>query len=258
MNILRVIGLLLGLVLGLLVLLPAQWLDGMVSRQTNGSIRLAAPQGSIWHGSAQLHIHPERLGDAESVLKPPIALPGRLRWRAEWAPPLGLRLWVSSPQLRGAVMEQPLRIDGLLLGKPSWQVPAGEIQLPPISLKDATGPLALVRPEFQASLSWTAFQSANPQGSALNLTLENLGSALSPIRPLGSYRLSLMGGPNPGVWVWSLQSLGDPVLRLSGEGQVDRRLRGRLVLQCARNCEFVGGILTAVGKKNGDVYEAVF
>jgi hypothetical protein len=35
-------------------------------------------------------------------------------------------------------------------------------------------------------------------------------------------------------------------------------LRGRLALQCMRSCEFVGGILSAVGKKNGEVYEAQF
>jgi hypothetical protein len=48
------------------------------------------------------------------------------------------------------------------------------------------------------------------------------------------------------------------VIALSGEGRIDQMLRGRLRLQCMRNCEFVGGILSAVGKKNGEIYEAQF
>ncbi|CAM8626357.1 Type II secretion system protein GspN [Burkholderiales bacterium] len=242
------------------MLAPASLLSQWVSQSSSGVIRLASPAGTLWSGSAQLQFHPERLGgDEEAKPHAPLALPGRLQWSAGWSWSEGIRLQVSSPQISGSLGAEPIRLSGFLGPRPQFWVPDGSLQLPTMNLRHATGPLALVRPEFKASAQWSGLRSTSLQDFRVTITLADLGSAISPIRPLGSYRVVL--APESAAlraWIWRLESLGEPVIQLDGQGRVDQMLRGRLTLQCMRSCEFVGGILSAVGKKNGEVYEAQF
>ena len=249
-----------GLVLGAVAFAPAMLLGQGVARASQGVLQLAGVSGTVWYGSAQLQIHPERLGgDPEAKAQPPIVLPGRLGWQLGWSLTQGLWLQLQSPQLSGPLAQQPIRVQAWWTAQPVVSVPDGALRLPHLNLRNATGPMALFRPDFQPALTWSGLQSTRLQDFRVTLTLEDLGSAISPIRPLGSYRVAL--APEAGgakAWSWRLESMGSPVIALSGEGRIDQMLRGRMRLQCMRSCEFVGGILSAVGKKNGEIYEAQF
>ncbi len=250
----------LGVLLGAVWFAPTALLAHWVDRASHGMVKLAGASGTLWAGSAQVHFHPERMGaDAQAESKPPVVLPGRVSWRASWRWPAGLALQIQSPQVSGALAEQPMRLERWWSATPTLSVPDGAVRLPHINLRHATGPLALFRPEFKASLQWSGLKTTQMRDLRVTLTLEDLGSAISPIRPLGSYRVALAPESDAlKAWTWRLESLGDPVILLNGQGRVDSMLRGRLSLQCMRSCEFVGGILSAVGKKNGEVYEAQF
>ena len=254
------VALLVGLVIGAAWLAPARLLGHWVQQGSNGAVRLAGVSGTLWSGSAQVQFHPERLGgDDQARPQPPIVLPGRVSWNTGWSWRGGLLLRLQSPQLSGPVAEQPMEVQQWWTARPVVWVPDGALRLPHMNLRHATGPLALFRPEFKAALQWSGLKSNDLAALRLTLTLEDLGSALSPIRPLGSYRVALAPeGEAARTWTWRLESLGDPVIVLTGQGRLDPMLRGRLALQCMRSCEFVGGILSAVGKKNGEVYEAQF
>lgn len=250
-------GCILGALSGLIALAPAYWLDTWLKHSTNGAVRLAAPQGSLWQGSGQLQLFPEQLsGDPAPAKKPPVPIPGSLRWRVSLADPNSGALQLSSPQLSGAISENPILITSIWSGQPGVLIPDGRLALPDLSLRDASGPVGLFRPDFRASLDWSNARLPVQGPIHLALTLSDLSSPLSPIKPLGSYRLSLQGGPRS--WRWRMESLGDPVLLLSGQGLFEGVLKGRMTLKCTRSCEFVNGILTAVGKKNGDLYETEF
>lgn len=74
----------------LMLLAPAVWLDRYLAVQTRGEWRLSAPQGTVWQGSGQL----VQCGANGTVL-----LLTRLHWRFQVA---GLR----QMQLRWSVMDQ--------------------------------------------------------------------------------------------------------------------------------------------------------
>jgi general secretion pathway protein N len=253
-------ALVLGFALGGVLFAPATLLSQGFSRATQGVVELAGASGTLWNGSAQVQLHPERLnGDRDAKPQPPLVLPGRLAWQMGWSFTQGLWLQLQSPQLSGPLAQQPIRVQAWWTSQPQLSVPDGALRLPHLNLRHATGPLALFRPDFQPSLAWSGLQSTRLQDFRVTLTLDDLGSAISPIRPLGSYRVALAPeAAGARAWSWRLESIGSPVIALSGEGRIDQMLRGRLRLQCMRNCEFVGGILSAVGKKNGEIYEAQF
>lgn len=268
----------LGLLAGGVLLMPARWLDHLLAHQTQGALRLADPQGTLWSGSGQLQLHVHRiltLGDEDLAASDPLhqvaettqiqALPGRLSWSlhpgrirmAEGGSSWGVELAVSHPSLSGGLATRPLQasVQGLV------DLPAGQLSLGPISLEGAGGPLALFRPAFSPTVRWSALQ-ADPTGllkaTSVQIDLLDLSSSLSPVRPLGSYRLDLqlsaVGGSQ--ATRWRLDSRPDAVLVLTGQGQFTNRIQGQIQLACSRQCEFVEGLMAAIGKKNGDVYVA--
>lgn len=267
------------LLVGVVVQLPAQWADRALSQASGGVLRLASPAGTLWSGQAQLQLAADRVlatADPEaearnarpaSVMQP---IPGLLRWQlqpsfwgdtAQGVPPLSVVLRIEHPALRGAVATQPM-----VLGMGRMALPPGELRLPEIDLQTAGGPLALMKPRITPLLRWDRLViggSSSSRGTVLaepaNATIElaEVSSRLSPVRPLGTYRLTLSTPAGPmAAFAWSLQSSESSVLALAGNGRFDQRLSGQLELRCRRNCEFVEGLMAAVGQKNGDRYVA--
>ena len=54
---------------------------------------------------------------------------------------------------------------------------------------------------------------------------------------------------------WRILTTADSVLNIEGSGRWSDRLQGKVIFRCTRSCEFVEGMMAAVGKKNGDRYE---
>lgn len=267
----------LGLAAGGLSQVPARWLDHLLARQTDGALRLADAEGTLWSGSGQLQLHMHRLmtlGDeglesADSPLPQKArriqVLPGRLSWSVSLGrgvvagQPIGwgLKLAVSHPSLSGELLNQPIQLS---IGG-QFALPAGQLSLGPMSLEGAGGPLALFRPDFTPAVRWSPIQGSS-QGLgapvALQVDLTDLSSSLSPVRPLGTYRLDLdLPAAGSGVVTrWRLASRPDAVLVLGGQGQFSNRIQGQLELACSRQCEFVEGLMAAIGKKNGETYVA--
>lgn len=239
-------GALLGLLLTLVVLAPARWLAAGVTRASNGMVQLAEPDGRVWRGSARLVLR----GGAGS--RDAIALPGRVHWRL-WPglagvraelradcctaePPLGLR---ASPRWGGAHL-------AITDARSHW----------PASLLAGLGtPFNTVQPEGEMSLStrglsleWLAGRLAL-QGAA-ELTVRQLSSRLSTLRPMGSYRLSLAGGSQPAVTLSTLEG----ALRLSGSGQwVGSRLRFSGEGSAAPGSEAqLTNLLNLLGRRQGE------
>lgn len=239
-------GVLIGLIVSLLVQAPARWLAAGVARGSAGMVELADADGRVWRGSARLVLR----GGAGS--RDAVALPGRVHWRlrpgltglqAELRadccaadPPLALR---ASPRWGGAQL-------AIADARSQW----------PASLLAGLGtPFNTVQPEGEMSLStrglsleWLAGRMAL-QGAA-ELTVRELSSRLSTLRPMGSYRLSLAGGSNPTVTLSTLEG----ALRLSGSGQwVGSRLRFSGEGTAAPGSEAqLTNLLNLLGRRQGD------
>ncbi len=162
--------------------LPAAWLVGAVERQTGGRLSLGDPQGSLWRGSA--FIGAAASGDAPLV---PL-VPGRFHWTLSPALLIGrVDAQVSNPQ----ALAQPVAVHG---NWQRWELGSASIALPAERLAALGAPLNTVRPSGRMALSWPALSVARAAGAItvrgqMQLDLREIASALSPVKPLGAYRL---------------------------------------------------------------------
>lgn len=216
-----VAGALIGACFALVTQAPASWLADAVSRASQQRLVLRHAQGTVWQGSAVA-----LLADGVAVTPglPPsgIPLPSRLHWRFASGFDTGLMRWVMRAQLQSACCTpEPLRL-AISLG---WQglridVANQQSQWPAHWLVGLGAPWNTVQPAGSLQLRtqnvvWLSnAQTPMAQGVA-ELTLSQLASPLSTLRPLGTYRLRVQGGDTMAVSLATLEG----GLQLSGNGQ---------------------------------------
>jgi general secretion pathway protein N len=209
-------GFALGVLLALLSQAPAVWLVQGLSSLSGARWVGLDVRGTVWNGSARgaLTPGPARAGTAAG---PGQVLPGRVSWQLRPAWPGVLRfVWQAdccTPQaLRGEV-------------RPLW--PGLEVRLddgaavwPAAWLQGLGAPWNTLAPEGQ--LHWQSEGlRAQWHGSAWQLrgtaTLEAraVATRLSTLRPLGSYRVRVLGGDTIRLELTTL----DGALQLQGQGQ---------------------------------------
>lgn len=188
--------------------LPAAWLAPVLERQTDGRLSLGDPQGSVWHGSAFVGV----AGSGDEPLVP--LLPGRFHWRLS---PLALLGSVDATVQNPRALAAPVAVRGSWR---SWAIGDGSIRLPAERLVALGAPLNTVRPSGQMKLSWVALvlrrSAVGLQADGrLQLDLTEVASALSPVKPLGAYRMRFDW--QGGTARVNLESLSGPLL-LEGKG----------------------------------------
>lgn len=200
----------------MLVFFPANWLATMVERQTAGRLTLGDAHGTLWRGSAFI-------GGAASGSDPltPL-LPGRFSWRLS---PMVLLGVVDAELENIAALSRPVGVTG---NWHQWDVSPGGIVLPAERLAALGAPLNTVQPSGQMRLSWEGLQLSQQNGTVamvgmMHLEMNDIGSRLSPVRPLGNYDLALdWQGTLAEV---TLKTIKGPLL-LNGAGQFSNgRLR---------------------------------
>ncbi|MDN4053666.1 type II secretion system protein N [Massilia sp. YIM B02763] len=174
----------LAVALTVLVFLPAAWLGPIVERQTGGRLTLGDAQGTLWRGSAFVGGAPGEGGAVTPLL------PGRFSWRLS---PLVLFGQVNMELANDQALSQPVRISG---SWSQWQVSAGELLLPAEGLAGLGAPLNTLAPSGAIRLSWNLLDIARA-GNAVAvsgrtvLVMNDMGSRMSPIKPLGSYEMAM-------------------------------------------------------------------
>jgi general secretion pathway protein N len=162
--------------------LPAAWLTPLIEQQTGGRLTLGDPQGSVWQGSA--------FAGAAADPVAPVApmLPGRFRWTLSPLLLLGIvDAHIDNPE----ALNNPLTISG---SWNAWQLGPASLQLPAERLAAIGAPLNTLQPSGRMQLSWSALElHRNPNGIDIDgrmlLELTDIASALSPVKPLGAYRM---------------------------------------------------------------------
>lgn len=167
-----------------LAFLPASWMAGVLESRTGGRLTLGDAQGSIWRGSAFVGAAASR-----TDLVTPL-LPGRFSWRLSPLALVGvLALELDNP----AALTPPLTVRGTWS---QWQVSPASVILPAERLAALGAPLNTLAPSGQMRLAWKELALAR-QGDrfelngSMTLDLNDMASRLSPIRPLGSYRMQM-------------------------------------------------------------------
>lgn len=198
---------------GVLAFAPAAWLATAVASASSGKLRLVDARGTVWDGNARLVLSGgEGSQDA-------LALPGRVTWQA------GLSLRGAQLQL-GAACCTAAPIDVRLT--PAWHglrvSLADSTSTWPAGLLAGLGaPWNTVLPQGVLqigtqglSLEWR--EGRLTVGGSVRMDALALSSRLSTLKPIGSYRMTLVGGANQGPPALQLQTL-DGSLNLSGSGQ---------------------------------------
>jgi general secretion pathway protein N len=241
-------GAVLGLGLALLVWAPARWLAWGVQQASQGQVQWRDARGTVWDGSAQLVLS----GGAGSLDAQ--ALPGRLHWTL-MPDGLGLQLgWLAD-----CCMAEAARLS-LQLGWATGQVLVSDHRSvwPAALLTGLGAPWNTLQPVGQLQLSTQALQVHWSQGrmqlhGLAELQVQHLATRLSPIQPIGHYRLQLRGTPGgtatPSLELSTLQG----PLQLSGQGQwVGERLRftGEASAQEGQEAA-LNNLLNILGRRQG-------
>ncbi len=242
------LGALLGLVLALAVWAPARWLAWGVAQASQGQVQWLNPRGTVWQGSAQLLLS----GGAGS--RQPQALPGRLHWTLSPAlTGLGLSWRADCCMAQAASVQVALGWNTLHM-----QVSDHGSNWPAALLTGLGAPWNTLQAQGQLQLRTEALQLHWAQGrlqmqGLLALNLQEMSSRLSPVKPMGSYRVALTGTPEgtptPGLELSTLQG---PLL-LSGQGQwVGQRLRFTGEARAAEGHEAAfDNLLNILGRRQG-------
>jgi general secretion pathway protein N len=170
--------------LTVLVFLPATWLGAMVERQTGGRLTLGDAQGTLWHGSAFVGGAPGEGGAVTPLL------PGRFSWKLS---PLVLAGRVNMRLENPDALARPVTVEG---SWSEWQVSPGELLLPADGLAGLGAPLNTLAPTGTIKLVWNRLDlvrqpnTVTVQGRTV-LTMTDMGSRMSPVRPLGSYEMAM-------------------------------------------------------------------
>jgi general secretion pathway protein N len=237
-------GALPGLLLAVLLFAPASWLTGAIERASSGRVLLSEPRGTVWTGSAQLLL----TGGAGST--DAAALPSRLDWR------LRPRWDGLSAQLGTACCTtQPLAIRV----RPRWggahmTLADARSQWPAALLSGLGTPWNTLQFDGDLLLATQGLSVEWVQGrlaiaGRAELTAQRLSSRLSTLRPMGNYRITILGGSTPTLQLDTLQGS----LQLSGSGQwVGSRLHFSGTASAAPDREgALSNLLNIIGRRSG-------
>jgi general secretion pathway protein N len=239
-----VAGVVTGLLAALLLFAPARWLADAVRERSDGRLLLREARGTIWNGSARL-VLAGGAGSADAV-----ALPTRVDWRLRprWN---GVRAEFSS----ACCTPRPLSLrSAFRWGGSDLDVRDGQSRWPaallaglgtPWNTLQLEGDLRLETKDL--SVEWVAGRLAI-SGRAV-LTAQRVSSRLSTLRPMGSYRITVLGGPTPGLRLETIEG----ALQLSGSGNwVGSRLRFTGEASAAPERESaLSNLLNIIGRRAG-------
>ncbi|AOY92433.1 general secretion pathway protein GspN [Cupriavidus sp. USMAA2-4] len=235
------------LVVGLTTLaaLPAAWIADSVAAQSGQKLLLADAQGTLWQGSATLAL------SAGSGSETATVLPGRLQWTVAFWPLFTGRLRVTVRHTEA--MDTPV---ALTVAPGGWQAQAGALRLPATLLEGLGAPFNSLRPDGRMQLDWTALNgsfsaSGGQPAGHLTLRLDNLSSAVSRLRPLGSYRAEIDWSGGGGKL--RLHTVNGP-LHLEGDGTLGRQARfeGTAFADPDAAAQLVG-LLSLLGRREDNV-----
>jgi len=239
-----VLGVLIGALLALSVYAPARWLAAGLAQWSEGHLQLVNARGTVWNGTAGL-VFASGAGGAESI-----SLPGTLDWtlRPHWDG-VAAALHIPCCAQQALQFKARPRPSGLEL---EWR--DGQSRWPAALLSGFGAPWNTLKPEGVLDISMQAFamQWRGPQlalAGRATLDATDISSSLSTLKPMGSYRITLQGGPAPTL----LLTTREGSLQLSGSGRWNGsalRFDGEASAAPGRE-DALSNLLNIIGRREG-------
>jgi general secretion pathway protein N len=232
-----------------LVIAPAQWAASSVERSTGGRLALAEARGTLWNGSALLVLASSMEDGASRA-----TLPERLTWRlSPWALLVGqVDLTLTHP----SALAQPLTVRMPLRGG-SITLSATTLRLPASLLVGVGAPWNTIRPGGILLFNWDRLvvDAGHMQGN-ISAEWQYASSALTPVSPMGHYRLQT-NGVWPGTQLELLTVSGPLELKGSGTIAEGGRLRFRGRAQALAGTDpgvkaQLTGLISLLGRRDGE------
>lgn len=237
-------GALVGLLLTMLMNVPARWLTALLQEAGQGRVVFQDARGTVWSGSARLTL----AGGAGS--QNAATLPGRLNWRIlpAWSGLLAelhadccmQQAWVVQLQPRWGGARLALA-DSLSRWPAQWLTGLGT----PWNTMQIEGELNLSTQALV--IEWNEGRLA--LAGRVQLDATHISSRLSTLKPMGSYRVTVLGGSVPSFQLETLEGS----LQLSGTGQwIGSRLRFDGVASAApERLDALSNLLNIIGRRDG-------
>jgi general secretion pathway protein N len=189
----------------LLVMAPAAWVTPQFAKATQGHVNLVDASGSLWHGSASLMLAAG--ADTETAT----LLPGRIEWRTSFWPLFTGRVRMEMRQ--SEAMPDPVFVDAT---PRAATLSGGSMAVPAALLAGLGAPFNTLDLQGDVRLTWTDWRSFNRQAfGQLIVTLNDMSSRVSRVKPLGSYRVVFQAQGESGTL--DLSTTKGPLL-LNGHG----------------------------------------
>ena len=218
----------------IVVYAPAAWLGDWLAQSSR--LRLVYASGTVWSGTAML-----ALSDGKQAR----LVPGRVSWQVQWRALIGGRIAV---ELRHAAVDGTLRVsydrNGLEVGPGSALLPAGLLSV-------VGAPFNTISPGGTLLLRWDTLRVAgNGFDGEISIDWRAAQSALSPISPLGDYRVIARAVDGQGEF--TLTTLSGPLL-LQGVGRIEAgKLRFSGTADAVPNMRAsLNGLIGVLGPRSG-------
>ena len=229
-------------------LAPAQWADRAVQRWSGGHVGLAEASGTIWNGQATLVLASGGSRDTGRV-----SLADPLSWHLAALPLLygAVELTLRHP----SALSAPLQVNAFADGR--LQLGPMTLRLPAAMLAGLGAPWNTVRPGGVVSLQTDGLELAPGRfRGSFAAEWDYASSALTPVSPIGHYRLQT-SGQYPGIRL-ELQTISGP-LELTGSGTIGEggrlRFEGIARAQAAADPATktqLTGLISLLGRRQGD------
>ncbi len=234
-----------------LIAAPASWADSLLSQFSGGRIRLAETEGRLWRGTGRLVLADPSIGGItgainNTALTSGVVIPGRCQWQIK---AFSLLVGQLDAQLKLESMQQPIRLEG---NRQRIMGSGGTVNLPQLQLERLGSPWNTIAPNAAIALQWDPFQIDGGKyiGKAA-VSISQVSSALSPVRPLGSYRVEI-DAQGSAAKLTMVTSSGP--LQLDGQGEWTPRggLRFTAYAQATAEQDRLQPLLGLLGKRDGN------
>lgn len=242
------LGALLGVLVASVVWAPARWADVALAAASDGRVRLLQPAGTLWAGSGVLRV----AGDGTAL-----TLPGRLRWTlSPNLATLGARLTLQPDATADAPWRTTLARGegGWWLQTEPWQAQFDLAWLQALGAPWNTFGLHGLAHVALPALRWPlgAPAAAAPATPApVTVELLDVASAVSPLRPLGSYRLTLQAAPGAAPTFELTTLRGDLRLQATGGWRAGRLHLQGLAEANPERLDALSNLLNLLGRRDG-------
>ena len=223
---------------------PIRFLSSSIAKMTNCQVMLLQPEGSIWNGSTQLGFSAIKSDASETCPSPQLGSE-RFSWKTQFSVFDLKAKWV----IQYFNMVRPLE---LTVQPRAITLSSNQIELPASLIEVAGGVLRTLSFRGKLDIRWDDLVwDGSPRG-LVEVQFLNVASPISPIKPLGSYALTLQINQ---ALRFDFSTINGPLL-LMAKGGVDR---GRLSLQgeataAPESIESLIGLLSIIGNRDGAVY----